>query len=46
MGRLFSPTFWFQTFMSTLLTMFCIYIIKKISSAYNIPVVSTIANEV
>lgn len=35
-----------QLFLSTLLTMVCIWLIKKATSAVNIPVLSTIAQEV
>lgn len=43
MNRIFSPSFWVQTFVSTFITMLMIYIIKKIASAVNIPVVSEVA---
>lgn len=46
MGRLFSMNFWLQLFLSTLLTMFMIYIIKKSFSKVNVPVVSDMVAEV
>lgn len=46
MMSLLKPSFWLQLFLSTFLTMLCIYIIKKVSGAYNIPLVSTVAKEV
>lgn len=46
MYKLLSPSFWMQTLISTLITMVCIYAIKKVTSKYNIPVVSAIAEEV
>lgn len=44
--NIFSLNFWMQTFMSTLMTMLCIWLIKKATAAVNIPVVSQIAQEV
>lgn len=46
MNRLFSVSFWVQLFMSTFLTMLMIYLIKKATSAVNIPIVSDIAQAV
>lgn len=44
--HIFSLNFWAQTFVSTLMTMLCIWLIKKATSAVNIPIVSQIAQEV
>ena len=46
MNRIFSVNFWMQTFISTLITMFMIYLIKKMATAVNIPVVSEVAQAV
>lgn len=46
MGRLLSPSWWLTMLFTTFMTMVFIYIIKKASNSLNIPVVSTIANEV
>ena len=46
MHRIFTISFWLQTFISTFITMLCIYAIKKLASSYNIPVVSTVADGV
>lgn len=46
MGRIFSVNFWIQAFVSTFITMLMIYLIKQIAVKWNIPVVSTVANEV
>lgn len=46
MYKLLSPSFWVQTLISTLITMACIYAIKKVSAKYQIPVVSAMAQEV
>lgn len=46
MGSFLSPRFWLQTFMSTLFTMVCIWLIKKVCDKYNIPFLSTVASEV
>ena len=46
MNRIFSPNFWISLFFSTFFTMLAIYIIKKVSSKYNIPIVSTVAEGV
>lgn len=45
MNRLFSVSWWVNMFISTLVTMIFIYFIKKITAKYNIPVISTIADE-
>ncbi|MEB9799786.1 hypothetical protein P4K19_31790, partial [Bacillus cereus] len=46
MGKLFSPSWWVSMFVSTFVTMFFIYLIKKGSEKYNIPVVRPIAEAV
>ena len=46
MGKLLSPTFWIQTIISTFITMCMIYLIKKVATTYQIPVVSTVAENV
>lgn len=43
MGVIFSPKFWVQTIVSTLVTMTLIYLIKRFATNYNVPVVSTVA---
>lgn len=45
MGSIFNPKFWLQIFISTFFTMCIIFVIKRVSNAFNIPVVKTIANE-
>jgi hypothetical protein len=40
MNKIFSLTFWVQLFMSTMLTILMIYLIKKVFAGTNIPVVS------
>ena len=45
MSTIFSPKWWLSMLFSTFLTMCFIYIIKKVAGKYNIPVVSTVANE-
>lgn len=44
--NIFSINFWVQTFISAFVTMCCIYIIKRVTQAVDIPVVSNIAQEV
>lgn len=44
--NIFSLNWWISTLISTLVTMCFIYIIKKATSAVNIPVVSAVAQEV
>lgn len=44
--NIFSLNWWISTFISTLVTMAFIYIIKKVTSKVNIPLVSTVAQEV
>ena len=46
MNRIFSVNFWMQTFISALITMFMIYLLKKMATAVNIPVVSEVASAV
>lgn len=46
MSNLFKPSWWISMFMSTFMTMFFIYLIKKMSTAVEIPVVSNVAKEV
>ena len=46
MNRIFTMSFWVQLFLSTLLTMCMIYLIKKMFTAVNVPVVSNIVSEV
>ena len=46
MGALLRPSWWVQMFVSTLMTMVFIYLIKKISSKVNVPVVSDIVESV
>ena len=46
MNRIFSLNFWVQAFVSTFITMLFMYLIKKITATVNIPVVSTVAQEV
>lgn len=41
--NIFSPNWWISTFVSTLVTMCFIYIIKKVATTYEIPGVSTVA---
>ena len=43
---IFSVKFWVQAFVSTFITMLMIYLIKKISSKVDIPVVSEVAHAV
>ena len=46
MSFIFRPSWWISMFVSTLTTMLFIYLIKKITKAVNIPVVSTVVEEV
>ena len=46
MSFILRPSWWIQMFVSTMITMLFIYLIKKITKAVNIPVVSTVAEEV
>lgn len=46
MRVLLSPSFWLSMFLSTFLTMCVIYLIKKLGTTYNIPIVSTVAEGV
>lgn len=43
---LFKPSWWIQMLVSTFVTMMFIYLIKKITKAVNIPVVSNVVEEV
>lgn len=44
--RLGSPSWWISMFINVFITMVFIYIIKKVSVKYNIPVVKNISQEV
>lgn len=46
MRRLLSVNFWLQLFLSTLMTMIMIYLIKKLSSKVNVPIVNEIVEAV
>lgn len=46
MSNLLKPSWWISMFMSTFMTMFFIYLIKKGTAAVEIPVVSNVAKEV
>ena len=46
MRRLLSVNFWLQLFLSTLMTMIMIYLIKKLSSKINVPIVNDIVEAV
>lgn len=46
MNRIFSVNFWVQLFLSTFLTMCMMYLIKKVTTKVDIPVVSEIAQNV
>lgn len=46
MHKILSLDFWVQTLISTLITMFMIYLIKKVTSNINIPVVSQVVEGV
>ena len=41
--NIFSVNWWVSTFVSTLVTMFFIYLIKRLTAQVNIPVVSDVA---
>lgn len=41
--NVFSPNWWLSTIASTMVTMVFIYLIKRFTSAVNIPVVSDVA---
>ena len=43
---IFSVKFWTMLMLNTLLTMCCIYIIKKVTGTVQVPVVSEIAQSV
>lgn len=44
--NIFSINFWVSTFISTLITMFMIYLIKKFTAKVNVPVLSDVAQAV
>ena len=46
MSFILRPSWWIQMFVSTMITMLFIYLIKKITKAVNIPVVSNVVEEV
>ena len=46
MSFILKPSWWIQMFVSTMITMLFIYLIKKITKAVNIPVVSNVVEEV
>ena len=46
MRRLLSVNFWLQLFLSTFMTMVMIYLIKKLSSKVNVPIVNDIVESV
>lgn len=46
MRRLLSVNFWLQLFLSTFMTMVMIYLIKKLSSKVNVPIVKDIVDAV
>ena len=46
MRRLLSVNFWLQLFLSTFMTMIMIYLIKKLSSKVNVPIVNDIVEAV
>lgn len=46
MRRLLSINWWLQLFLSTFMTMIMIYLIKKLSSKVNVPIVNDIVKEV
>ena len=46
MSFILRPSWWVSMFVSTLTTMMFIYLIKKITKAVNIPVVSNVVEEI
>ena len=46
MSFILRPSWWIQMFVSTMITMLFIYLIKKITKAVNIQVVSNVVEEV
>ena len=46
MSFILRPSWWIQMIVSTFVTMMFIYLIKKVTKAVNIPVVSTVVEEV
>ena len=45
MGKFLSVNFWVQTFVSAFMTMVMFYVIKKINTKVDIPVVSDIVEQ-
>jgi hypothetical protein len=46
MNKVFSVSFWTQTFLSTMMTIFIMYILKVVFAKVNVPVVSDIVTSV
>jgi hypothetical protein len=46
MHSLLRPSWWVSMFLSTFMTIFFIYLIKKVTTKVQIPVVSTMVEEV
>ncbi len=46
MKQIMKPSWWVSMIVSTLLTMFFIYIIKQVTNKFNVPVVSDMANAI
>lgn len=46
MRRLLSVNFWLQLFLSTFMTMVMIYLIKKLASKVNVPIMKDIVDAV
>ena len=46
MYSLLKPSWWISMFLSTFMTIFFIYLIKKVTGKIQIPVVSTMVEEV
>ena len=46
MGRILTPSFWIQLFITTLFTMLMMYAIKKVNSMVNVPVVGDMIDAV
>lgn len=44
--NILSPGFWVNALVSTMITMICIYLIKKANEKFNLPVVSEIVETV
>lgn len=43
MSRFMSPSFWVGVIVATIFTMIMIYAVKKVSTKYNVPVLSTVS---